>query len=72
MAGKHRKIEFGRWPRYKQLYLNAFARMQEARVAAGKALLLADRVQNPTPQDIFDWWIRRWETPLPCLPGNGY
>lgn len=57
MAGKHRKIEFDRWPRYKQLYLNAFARMQEARVAAGKAPLCADLVQNPTPQDIFDWWM---------------
>lgn len=57
MAGKHRKIEFGFWPRYKQLYLNAFARMQEARVAAGKAPMLADRVENPTPQDVFDWWM---------------
>lgn len=58
MAGKHRKIEFDRWPRYKNLYLNAFARMQEARVAAGKAPLCADWVQNPTPQDIFDWWMQ--------------
>lgn len=57
MAGKHRKTEFEYWPRYKQLYLNAFARMQEARVAAGKTPLLADRVENPTPQDIFDWWM---------------
>lgn len=57
MAGKHRKIEFERWPRYKQLYLNAFAQMQEARVAAGKAPLCADWVQDPTPQDIFDWWM---------------
>lgn len=57
MAGKSRKVEFARWPRYKELYLNAFAKMQDARVSAGKAPLLADRVENPTPQDIFDWWM---------------
>lgn len=57
MAGKSRKVEFARWPRYKNLYLNAFAKMQDARVAAGKSPLLVERVENPTPQDIFDWWV---------------
>lgn len=65
MAGKHRKVEFERWPKYKQLYLNAFARMQAARVAAGKQLFLNDELDNPTPQDVFDWWMEE-----PWLPGQ--
>ena len=65
MAGKRRKTEFVRWPRYKRLYLNAFVRMQEARVAAGKEPLLAEYVDNPTPQDVFDWWMEE-----PWLPGQ--
>lgn len=65
MASKHRKVEFERWPRYKQLYLNAFDRMQEARVAAGKLPLLGDKIENPTVQDVFDWWMEE-----PWLPGQ--
>lgn len=65
MAGKHRKVEFARWPKYKQLYLNAFARMQEARVAAGKQPFLNDKLDDPTPQDVFDWWMEE-----PWLPGQ--
>ena len=65
MASKHRKVEFERWPRYKQLYLNAFARMQEARVAAGKLPFLGDKIENPTVQDVFDWWMEE-----PWLPGQ--
>ena len=65
MAGKHRKVGFERWPRYKQLYLNAFDRMQEARVAAGKLPFLNDKLDNPTPQDVFDWWMEE-----PWLPGQ--
>lgn len=57
MASKGRKVEFARWPRYKQLYLNAFAKMQEERARKGKGLFLNDKVDNPTPQDIFDWWM---------------
>lgn len=65
MAGKHRAVEFERWPRYKQLYLNAFARMQEARVAAGKLPFLGDKIDNPTVQDVFDWWMEE-----PWIPGQ--
>lgn len=65
MASKHRKVEFERWPRYKQLYLNAFARMQEARVAAGKLPFLGDKLDNPTVQDVFDWWMEE-----PWIPGQ--
>lgn len=65
MAGKHRKVEFARWPKYKQLYLNAFARMQEARAAAGKQPFLNDKLDDPTPQDVFDWWMEE-----PWLPGQ--
>lgn len=65
IAGKHRKVEFERWPKYKQLYLNAFARMQATRVAAGKQPFLNDKLDNPTPQDVFDWWMEE-----PWLPGQ--
>ena len=65
MASKHRKVQFERWPRYKQLYLNAFDRMQEARVAAGKLPFLGDKLENPTAQDVFDWWMEE-----PWLPGQ--
>lgn len=65
MASKHRKVEFERWPKYKQLYLNAFARMQEARVAAGKLPFLGDKIDNPTVRDVFDWWMEE-----PWLPGQ--
>lgn len=60
MAGKHRHEEFQRWPRYKKLYLNAFAKMQVAR-AAGKPLFLNFAMDNPTAKDVFDWWMEeRW------------
>lgn len=65
MASKHRKVEFERWPRYKRLYLNAFDRMQEARVAAGKLPFLGDKLENPTVQDVFDWWMEE-----PWIPGQ--
>lgn len=65
MASKHRKVGFERWPRYKQLYLNAFDRMQEERVAAGKLPFLGDKIENPTVQDVFDWWMEE-----PWLPGQ--
>lgn len=61
MAGKHRHEEFRRWPRYKKLYLNAFAKMQAARAAAGKPLFLNFAMDNPTVKDVFDWWMEeRW------------
>lgn len=65
MASKHRKVEFGRWPRYKKLYLAAFDRMQKARVAAGKQPFLNDKLDNPTAQDVFDWWMEE-----PWIPGQ--
>lgn len=65
LASKHRKVEFERWPRYKQLYLNAFDRMQEARVAAGKLPFLGEKIDNPTVQDVFDWWMEE-----PWIPGQ--
>lgn len=65
MAGKMRSAEFARWPRYKQLYLNAFAKMQEERARRGKGLFLNQKVENPTPQDIFNWWME-----YDVLPGQ--
>lgn len=61
MAGKHRKVEFEYWPKYKNLYLNAFAKMQEARISSGNHPFLSDKLDNPTPQAVFDWWMEeKW------------
>lgn len=53
MAGKHRKEQFERWPKYKTLYLHAFDRMLKARKAKGL------ETQWQTAQEVFDWWISK-------------
>lgn len=57
LAGKHRKAELDAYPRYKALWLKAFDNMQKERIKNGKEPLLADRLDNPTAQDVFDWWM---------------
>lgn len=49
---KKKDIEFERWPKYKALYLKAFARMLEARKKAGLPC------ENwKTPEDVMEWWM---------------
>lgn len=53
MAGKHRYAEFGRWPKFKTLYLLAFEKMIEERRKAG----LTSRMNWNTPEEVFRWWM---------------
>ena len=56
LAGKKgREQEFIRWPKYKNLYLNAFDNMLEERKRRGK---LGDSWRmGTTGQDVFNWWM---------------
>ena len=64
MAGKKgREEEFARWPKYKQLYINAFNKMLEERERRGK-LLGSWRMGN-CGQDVFNWWME-----YDILPGQ--
>lgn len=64
MAGKAgREREFLRWPRYKQLYINAFDRMLEERRRRGK--MDGSWRIGTTGADIFNWWME-----YDILPGQ--
>lgn len=55
MASKKARADhFERWPKYKQAYLRAFARMIEARKAKG---LPTERWE--TPEQVMEWWVRK-------------
>lgn len=65
---KGRERDFLRWPKYKQHYLKAFERMLEARKnIPGKPAWKAGgrEIENPTPQDVFNWWME-----YDVLPGQ--
>lgn len=60
MAGtKGREAGFARWPKYKQLYLNAFKRMLEERKRRSKGSTWT------TAEDVFRWWME-----YDVLPGQ--
>ena len=64
MAGrKGRETEFTRWPKYKQLYLNAFDRMLAERKRRGK--LDGSWRMGTTAEDVFRWWME-----YDVLPGQ--
>lgn len=64
MAGtKGREREFLRWPRYQQLYINAFDRMLEERRRRGK--LDSTWRAGVIGRDIFNWWME-----YDILPGQ--
>jgi phosphoadenosine phosphosulfate reductase len=64
MAGtKGREREFLRWPRYQQMYINAFDRMLEERRRRGK--LDGTWRAGATGRDIFNWWME-----YDILPGQ--
>lgn len=52
MASDKRYDEFRRWPEFKNMYLLAFERMIQARMAAGM-----DIQGWETPKKVFDWWM---------------
>ena len=51
MAGKKRSAEFARWPKFKQMYINAFDRMVQARLQARLPTEWA------SGKDVFHWWM---------------
>ena len=54
MAGKHRKVEFELYPKYKENYIRAFDRMLIAREKNGKD----NKLGWKTGEDVFYWWIQ--------------
>jgi phosphoadenosine phosphosulfate reductase len=52
MASTTRKVEFARYPKYKENYIRAFDRMLIAREKAGKP------TQWKSGEEVFYWWIR--------------
>ena len=51
MVGKKRYKEFFDFPKYKQMYLNAFARMLKELDRKGKSHTWE------TPEDVYRWWL---------------
>ncbi len=49
--------EFDQYPKYKDLYIHAFDRMLEKIKSVGERKPL----RWQTGQDVFDWWIKRWQ-----------
>ena len=59
-----RERDFYRWPKYKDAYMRAFAKMIERRKERNAAdpsrpvwRARSQDVHDPTPQDIFNWWM---------------
>ncbi len=52
IAGTTRKVEFARYPKYKENYIRAFDRMLLAREKAGKP------TQWKSGEEVFYWWIQ--------------
>jgi len=64
LARKHRReIEFAKWPKYKSLYIRAFAKMLERLVERGRI----DGMwrMGTTGVDVFRWWME-----YDVLPGQ--
>lgn len=54
LAGKKRYEEFAKYPKYRQMYINAFERMLERRKAKGKD---DSTGRWATSMDVFHWWM---------------
>lgn len=63
MAGKTREQEFIRWPKYKNLYLQAFDKMLKERERRGKMAGMSR--MGTTATDAFNWWME-----YDVLPGQ--
>lgn len=63
MAGKHRKMEFERYPKIKLAYIRAFDRMLEERRRRGK--MEGGMRWGDNGLDIFNWWMEN-----DVLPGQ--
>lgn len=64
LAGKKGRVaEFIRWPKYRQLYINAFDNMLEERKRRGK--IDGSWRIDTTGRDVFNWWME-----YDILPGQ--
>ena len=64
MAGKKGRVaEFIRWPKYKQLYINAFDNMLEERKRRGR--MDGSWRMGETGRDVYNWWME-----YDVLPGQ--
>ena len=61
MAGKHRKMEFERYPKIKLAYIRAFDRMLEERRRRGK--MDGGMRWGDNGVDIFNWWMENGVLP---------
>ncbi len=55
MAGKHRTVEFAKYPKYQKAYIMAFDRMLNERRKRGKTE--AEKRWGNTGVDVFHWWM---------------
>ena len=55
VAGKHRYEEFSRYPKFRQMYVNAFERMLQERHRRGK--MKGTWNMGSTGEDVFHWWM---------------
>ena len=53
MGGVHRREEFARYPKYEQLYLQAFEKMLEGRREAGL------KTTWETADEVMTWWMKQ-------------
>lgn len=64
MAGKKgREVAFLRWPKYKNLYMQAFEKMLKERFRRGK--MEGYLRIGTTATDVFNWWME-----YDILPGQ--
>lgn len=60
MAGVHgREKEFLRWPKYKEMYIRSFEKMNNVRIERGM------KTGWTNGQDVFNWWMQ-----YDVLPGQ--
>lgn len=61
-----REKEFTRWPKYKDAYLRAFAKMLDRREELNRPFVVGGRaLKEATPMDVFNWWME-----YDVLPGQ--
>lgn len=61
-----RERDFRRWPKYKDAYMRAFAKMLERRKEKNKPFRSkGSEYEDATPMDVFNWWME-----YDVLPGQ--
>lgn len=51
------KMDFIRYPKYRDIYLRTFERMQKHRIETGMAPFGSDRYGGMSPRQIMMWWV---------------